>query len=151
MRGEVLFHKDDFAALNQQQEDADLPRYINARNTASGTLKQKDLRITATRPLTAYIYAVLDSVGIALDKQWDMLEYLRDMGFQIPQVVRNFIPRLSDIIQQLPTWESRRNQLPYEIDGLVIKVNDLRLARRTGRGRQRPTRGHRLQIPGRRK
>lgn len=131
VRGEVLFHKADFEAVNQQQEEAGLPRYVNARNTASGTLKQKDSRITASRPLTAYIYAVLDSVGIVLDKQWDMLEYLREMGFQIPQV-SSYFPTLSDIIQQLPAWESRRNQLPYEIDGLVIKVNDMRMADELG-------------------
>lgn len=127
VRGEVLFHKEDFEAVNRQQEAAELPRYVNARNTASGTLKQKDSRITATRPLTAYIYSVLDSVGIVLDKQWDMLEYLREMGFQIPQESQ-YYPTLSDIIQQLPAWESRRDSLAYEIDGLVVKVNDMRLA-----------------------
>lgn len=131
VRGEVLFHKADFEELNRQQEAAELPRYVNARNTASGTLKQKDSRITAARPLTAYIYSVLDSVGIVLDKEWEMLEYLRDMGFQIPQAAE-YYPTLSDIIQQLPAWESRRNQLPYEIDGLVLKVNDQAVARELG-------------------
>ncbi len=131
VRGEILFHKADFAALNREQEAADLPRYINARNTASGTLKQKDSRITAARPLTAYIYAVLDSVGIDLTSQWEMLEYLRDLGFHIPQESQ-FYPTLSDIIPQLPGWETRRNQLPYEIDGLVLKVNDLALAAELG-------------------
>jgi DNA ligase (NAD+) len=131
VRGEVLFHKADFEALNAQQEAAGLPRYVNARNTASGSLKQKDSRMTAVRPLVAYIYAVLDSVGIVLDKEWDMLAYLRDMGFQIPQE-SEYYPTLSDIIQQIPAWESRRNQLAYEIDGLVIKVNDVRLANELG-------------------
>jgi DNA ligase (NAD+) len=131
VRGEVLFHKADFDELNRQQEAAELPRYVNARNTASGTLKQKDSRITASRPLTAYIYSVLDSVGIVLDKEWDMLDYLRDLGFPIPQE-SEYYPTLSDIIQQLPAWESRRNQLPYEIDGLVLKVNDLGIARELG-------------------
>ncbi len=81
--------------------------------------------------MNTYIYSVLDSVGIALDNEWEMLEYLREMGFQIPQESQ-FFPTLSDIIQQLPAWESRRNQLPYEIDGLVIKVNDLRVAAELG-------------------
>ncbi len=131
VRGEVLFHKEDFAALNRQQEANELPLYINARNTASGTLKQKDSRITAARPLKTYIYSVLDSAGIVLDKEWDMLEYLQEMGFLTPQAAE-YYPTLSDIIQQIPTWESRRNQLPYEIDGLVIKVNDRRLADELG-------------------
>ena len=131
VRGEILFHKADFETLNQQQQQAELPRYVNARNTASGTLKQKDSRITASRPLKAYIYSVLDSVGIEWDNEWDMLEYLQDMGFQIPQESQHY-PTLSDIIQQLPTWESRRNQLSYEIDGLVIKVNDRRVGNELG-------------------
>jgi DNA ligase (NAD+) len=131
VRGEVLFLKADFEQLNRKQDELGLPRYINARNTASGTLKQKDSRITAARPLNAYIYAVLDSAGLMLDKQWDMLEYLRDMGFQIPQESA-YYPTLSDIIQQLPAWESNRNQLPYEVDGAVIKMNDLALSRELG-------------------
>lgn len=131
VRGEVLFLKADFEAVNQKQIELSLPVYINARNTASGTLKQKDSRITASRPLSAYIYAIVDSDGILLDKQWDMLEYLRDMGFPVAPNAA-YYPTLSDVIQQIPTWESNRNQLPYEIDGVVVKVNDLRLATELG-------------------
>lgn len=134
VRGEVLFLKKDFEALNKQQEAAELPRYVNARNTASGTLKQKESRITAARPLTAYLYQIVEGVGIpqnVLDNQWDMLEYLRDMGFRIAPEAALY-PTLDSIIQQLPTWESRRNQLAYEIDGIVLKVNDLRIARELG-------------------
>ena len=58
------------------------------------------------------------SVGITLDKQWDMLEYLRDMGFLIAPDSQLY-PTLNHIIQQIPTWESRRNELDYEIDGVV--------------------------------
>lgn len=131
VRGEVLFLKADFEALNRKQIDTGLPPYVNARNTASGTLKQKDSRITASRPLTAYVYSVVDSVGIMLDKQWDMLDYLRDMGFSVAPGAA-YYPTLSDIIQQIPAWESRRNSLDFEIDGLVIKVNDLNIARELG-------------------
>lgn len=124
VRGEVLFLKHDFERLNQRQREAGEALYVNARNTASGTLKQKDSRITATRPLTAYFYAIVDSRGIALDTQWEMLEYLRDMGFLIgPDSAR--YPTLSGVIQQIPTWENRRHQLDFEIDGVVIKVDDL--------------------------
>jgi DNA ligase (NAD+) len=131
VRGEVMFLKRDFERVNQKQVDAGLPMYINARNTASGTLKQKDSRITASRPLTAYIYQIVEMRGISLDKQWDMLEYLRDMGFQVAPDA-GYYPTLDHIIQQIPTWESRRNQLDFEIDGVVIKVNDLRIARELG-------------------
>ncbi len=131
VRGEVLFLKKDFAALNRQQEQQGQPLYVNARNTASGSLKQKDSRITAARPLTAYIYGVVSATGVTLTSQWQTLNYLRDLGFALPPGVAHY-PTLSDIIQQLPTWESRKNQLDFEIDGVVIKVNDLRLADELG-------------------
>lgn len=131
VRGEVMFHKADFAALNRKQDEEGLPRYVNARNTASGTLKQKDSRITASRPLTAYIYQVVDASAIKWDKQWDILGYLRDLGFLTPPDAALY-PTLSDIIPQLPTWESHRDDLPFEIDGVVLKVNDLRVAAELG-------------------
>ncbi len=131
VRGEVLFHKDDFQALNRTQEAEGLPRYVNARNTASGTLKQKDSRITAGRPLTAYIYQIVESVGVVWDKQWDILGYLRGLGFKTPPGA-GYYPTLSDIIPQLPTWESHRDDLPFEIDGVVVKVNDLRVVAELG-------------------
>lgn len=138
VRGEVMFLKDDFVALNRTQHEAELPLYVNARNTASGSLKQKDSRITASRPLTAFLYDVLE-IGendvngnpIMWDTEWEMLDYMRDLGFNIPQESRNY-PTLSHIIQQLPTWESHRDDLPFEIDGLVVKVNDRRIGRELG-------------------
>lgn len=131
VRGEVLFHKKDFKTLNEKQAEAGLPLYVNARNTASGTLKQKDSRITAARPLTAYIYQIVVAEGAVWDNQWDILNYLRDSGFQVAPHSQLY-PTLSDIIQQLPTWESRKNQLDFEIDGVVLKVNDLRIASELG-------------------
>lgn len=131
VRGEVMFHKKDFKALNEKQAAAGLPLYVNARNTASGTLKQKDSRITAGRPLTAYIYAIVAAEGRVWDSQRHVLDYLRDSGFQIGPYSELY-PTLSDIIQQIPTWESRRSTLDFEIDGIVLKVNDLRLADELG-------------------
>jgi DNA ligase (NAD+) len=138
VRGEVLFRKPDFELLNQRQAEQELPLYVNARNTASGTLKQKDSRITASRPLTAYLYDILelsdtdvDGNPIQLDKQWDVLTYLQDLGFHIPPE-SSVCPTLANIIQQLPIWESRREQLDFEIDGLVVKVNDRRIAAELG-------------------
>jgi DNA ligase (NAD+) len=99
VRGEVLFHKKDFEKLNQKQAEAELPLYVNARNTASGTLKQKDSRNTASRPLNAYVYGVVAASGIKWDTQWDILNTLRDFGFQIASEAA-YYPTLSDIIQQ---------------------------------------------------
>ncbi|MCU0474753.1 MAG: NAD-dependent DNA ligase LigA [Anaerolineae bacterium] len=132
VRGEILFLKADFAALNERQRAAGLPLYVNARNTASGTLKQKDSRITASRPLTAYLYNIVALDGLPMPPtQWDTLNYLRALGFVIPPQAAHY-PTLSHIIQQIPTWITHRNQLPFEIDGVVIKLNDQRLADELG-------------------
>ena len=131
VRGEILFHKEDFEALNKEQVAQGLDTYVNARNTASGSLKQKDSRETAKRNLTAYIYSIVDSKGVELETEWDIVGYLRDMGFNVITHAQHY-PTLSNIIQQLPTWEAKRDGLPFEIDGLVIKVNDLSHTRELG-------------------
>lgn len=131
VRGEVLFLKADFEKLNHEQDAKGLAHYINARNTASGSLKQKDSRITAQRDLTAYIYSIVDSDGVDIDNEMTVLNFMQEMGFN---VIPNFqyYPTLSHIIPYLAEWESKRNDLSFEIDGLVIKINDLALQRELG-------------------
>ncbi|MCY3779858.1 MAG: NAD-dependent DNA ligase LigA [Chloroflexi bacterium] len=131
VRGEILFHKDSFLELNREQETQGLPAYINPRNTASGSLKQKDSRETAKRKLTAYIYAIVDSDGIELGGEWAILNYLGDMGFNVITDAR-LCANLAEVVQALPAWESRRDDLPFEIDGLVLKVNELSQSRELG-------------------
>jgi DNA ligase (NAD+) len=124
VRGEVLFLKEDFAALNQRMADEGLPLYVNARNTASGALKQKDSRITAERPLTAFVYDIMDADGSVPETQWATLRYLRDLGFLVADGVVRHFDDLEDVIAYAEGFVDRRDSLPYEIDGLVIKVND---------------------------
>ena len=131
VRGEVLFHKEAFEALNKEQATQGLPLYVNARNTASGSLKQKDSRETAKRDLTAYIYSVVDSRGIELISEWETLQRLKDLGFNIIADAQVF-DHLDDVIETLPGWLERRNELPFEIDGMVLKVDNLAQARELG-------------------
>lgn len=131
VRGEVLFHKEAFEAFNRRQHEAGAQTFANPRNAASGSLKQKDSRITAERPLTAYVYAVVAARGIMWDTQWDILTYLKTMGFNVTPEIQHY-PTLTRVIQQIPTWESRRHALPFEIDGIVIKVNALKVANELG-------------------
>jgi DNA ligase (NAD+) len=132
IRGEVLFLKSDFAALNERMKEEGLPLYVNARNTASGALKQKDSRVTADRPLTAYCYAIVDADGEVPKTQWETLHYLRALGFRVADDVRQRFNDLDALIEYVVGFESRRHALPYEIDGLVIKVNDLATANDLG-------------------
>ena len=131
VRGEIVFHKDDFIDLNREQEAQGLPVYINPRNTASGSLKQKDSRETAKRRLTAYIYSIVASSGLDLQSEWETVAYLRKMGFKVMADMQHY-PSLSTVMQTLPEWEDKRHQLPFEIDGLVLKIDDLAFARELG-------------------
>jgi DNA ligase (NAD+) len=131
VRGEVLYLKSDFEQLNLEQEEAGQPRFVNARNAASGSLKQKDSRITATRPLTAYIYTIVDIRGADFSTELDALHFMAQMGFLVIPHIQHY-PALSHIIPQLPTWQARRHDLPFEIDGLVMKVNNLAMQRELG-------------------
>ena len=130
-RGEIVFHKDDFAALNREQEAQGLPAYINARNTAAGSLKQKDSRETAKRKLTAYIYSIVDSDGRDLASEWEIVRYLDKMGFKVITDAGHY-EGLGAVIETLAAWESKRHKLPFEIDGLVLKVDQIPLARELG-------------------
>lgn len=129
VRGEVLFLKEDFAKVNERQLEADLPTYVNARNTASGALKQKDPRMTAERPLTGFIYAVVAADGEVPPTQWETLTYLRAMGFYIADAA-TYCASLEDVITMTTNFD--RHQLPFEIDGLVIKVNHHGVANELG-------------------
>ena len=130
-RGEILFHKEAFQELNREQAAQGLPAYVNARNTASGSLKQKDSRATAKRDLTAYIYAIVAGDGIELRSEWESLEFLRDMGFKVIADAALCVD-LADVRKSLSAWEARRDELPFEIDGLVVKVDSLAQARELG-------------------
>jgi DNA ligase (NAD+) len=131
LRGEVLYHRSDFEKLNQQQIEHDEPPFINPRNAASGTLKQKDSRITAKRPLRAYFYDVIDVEGLSWDIRWDILGYMRDIGVPLAPNIQHY-PTLDTLLPQIDVWEQRRDTLDYEIDGLVIKVNELPAYRELG-------------------
>ena len=131
VRGEVLFLKQDFDVLNREQEARGLTRFVNARNAASGSLKQKDSRITAERPLPPFIYNIVASEGVSLATEQDVLHYLQTMGFHtVPQATH--YDDLERVIARLDAWEEQRDALAFEIDGLVIKINDLALQRELG-------------------
>ena len=132
VRGEVLFLKQDFEALNARLRDEGLTLFANARNTASGALKQKDARITASRPLTMYCYSIVDADGMVPDTQWKSLSYLRDLGFLTADEVMRRFDNLDDAIAFVLGYAEHRHDLPFEIDGLVIKVNHLATASELG-------------------
>lgn len=133
VRGEVYMPKASFARLNEAQEEAGLPAYANPRNAAAGAMRQKDPAVTASRDLSAFIYQVADAdaAKLGISTQWASLAWLREAGFRVnPDIelcttaeeVRAFVAHALE----------RRNDLPYEIDGVVIKVDSLAMQAELG-------------------
>jgi DNA ligase (NAD+) len=127
IRGEVVIHKKDFEVFQakMREADADEVRFINPRNTASGALKQLDARITAARPLTMYAFGIVTAEGGSVPRsQYGTLQYLRQLGFLVTDVTKHF-NTLEDVIAYVNEYEGKRHDLPFEIDGMVIKVDDI--------------------------
>jgi DNA ligase (NAD+) len=128
VRGEVFITVQDFDALNERLGEAGEKTYLNPRNTAAGSLRQLDPAITATRPLTMLVYQVVHSEGGEVPaSQWELLEWLRTLGFPVTPDARRF-EDIESAIAYTETWAARRDELPYEADGMVIKIDDLALA-----------------------
>ncbi|MBG0770867.1 MAG: NAD-dependent DNA ligase LigA, partial [Anaerolineaceae bacterium] len=130
VRGEALIYKADFDRLNKQLEEAGEKTYLNPRNTAAGSLRQLDPRITAQRPLKMLVYAIVaHENGDIPATQWETLEYLRALGFPVAKSSNKF-----ETIQEAidATVNTDPDTFPFEVDGMVIKLNDLALMESLG-------------------
>ena len=126
VRGEVFINIDDFNKLNEGLQEKGEKTYLNPRNTAAGSLRQLDPSLTASRPLTLLVYQILHADGPTPFTQWETLEYLQSLGFPVTNTARRF-DDISSAIAFTEEWETKRDDLPYEADGMVIKIDDLRL------------------------
>jgi DNA ligase (NAD+) len=132
VRGEVFMPLDKFEELNNARADAGEAIYMNPRNTAAGSLRQLDPTKTANRPLRLYCYDIIRLEGIDLpDRQWDRLALLKALGFPVSPD-NELCADLEAVISAYEQWGARRNQINYEVDGVVVKVNDRRLANSLG-------------------
>jgi len=124
VRGEAIMLIDDFEELNRRQAEAEDKLFANPRNAAAGSLRQLDPRVTASRPITLLCYALVAAGGAVPPTQWETLEHLRALGFPLSEYVARF-ESLDEVIAYCEGWIERRDTVPYEVDGLVIKVDDL--------------------------
>jgi len=131
VRGEVYMEKQGFKQLNDKQLANGLPPFANPRNAAAGSLRQLDPAITAKRPLRFFAYGISDPVGVDCKTQTELLIYLQECGFPVCKY-NIFCPRIEDVIERLETLSRQRHALPYEIDGMVVKINDFSLQNRLG-------------------
>ncbi len=131
VRGEIIIKKSDFARLNRQREEAGEEPYANPRNTAAGSVRQLDSQVTASRPLIFYAYGIGNVEGATLKTQWEVLQFLRDIGFLITPQAKLVADR-KEVRQRYDYFNDRRAALDYDIDGLVVKVNSLRQQQKLG-------------------
>jgi DNA ligase (NAD+) len=124
VRGEVYLSRAAFQKINDERAAAGQPLFANPRNCAAGSIRQLDSRITAQRPLDVFIYALGEAQGWRPRSQWEMLETFLRWGFKTNPNNRR-VETIEDVVAACAEWEHRRESLDYEIDGLVVKVNDL--------------------------
>ncbi|MDD5486202.1 MAG: NAD-dependent DNA ligase LigA [Dehalococcoidales bacterium] len=132
VRGEVFMTKAGFEALNIARSRQGQPLFANPRNAAAGSVRQLDPRLTAERPLDIYVYMIGWSESAELpDTQWGRLTYLKNMGFKINPNNKH-ISTIEEVKEYYRYWAENRNNLPYEVDGVVIKINQIALQEKLG-------------------
>ncbi len=124
VRGEVYMQKKDFERMNDERELAGEKLFVNARNSTSGTLKMQDPKIVASRRLNMFTY-FLRAEKAGLESHYENLKLLKKMGFVVNEHVR-ICQTIRDVKKFCDEWETRREKLPYDIDGVVVKVDSLR-------------------------
>ncbi|NMB41695.1 MAG: NAD-dependent DNA ligase LigA [Firmicutes bacterium] len=132
IRGEVFIHREDFLKLNEQRKTRGLSLFANARNAAAGSIRQLDPKIAAQRSLDIFVFSLNEiSKTKHLPTHWDMLQYLKELGFRVNPLV-SLVENPEQAADFYRSLELKRRELPYEIDGVVLKVNELTLQQKLG-------------------
>jgi DNA ligase (NAD+) len=124
VRGEVYISREKFVELNRKQEEKGEMIFANPRNAAAGSLRQLDPRITARRPLDIFIFNIQWSEGISIQKHSEGLAYLKEIGFKTAP--HEVCTDIESVIQVCEEWAKKRREIDFDIDGMVVKVNDLK-------------------------
>ena len=131
VRGECYLPRKAFAELNERRAAAGEPTFANPRNSAAGSIRQLDTKLTAQRPLSMWSYAIGALEGIEFESHYESLMWLKERGFKVNDGIERHTD-LDAVVAACQGWEERRESLDFEIDGVVVKVDDLDLQRRLG-------------------
>lgn len=124
IRGEIVLPFAGFVKMNKERIENGEEPYMNPRNTASGSLKLQDSALVAQRPLDCLLYGIVGQ-KTGIESQWQMLEKAREWGFKVPAIAK-LCKSTDEVLAFVEQWDVQRHDLPYETDGVVIKVNNLR-------------------------
>ncbi|MGB1931620.1 MAG: NAD-dependent DNA ligase LigA [Flavobacteriales bacterium] len=130
IRGEIFLPHEGFDQMNEKRIANDLEPFANPRNAASGSVKMQDSKEVAKRPLDCFLYYLLGK-ELPSQRHYENLQNAREWGFKIPHEIE-VCPSIDKVIDFVNYWDNKRHHLPYDIDGIVIKVNDLRLQEQMG-------------------
>ena len=131
VRGETVMSRRAFERLNSERDAKGLSRFANPRNAAAGSLRQLEPRITAERRLEYYTYFLFTEGRPAFDSHWRSLEELRRLGFKV-EPHSKICQTIDEVLDLCNTWEGKREELPYDIDGVVVKVDSVEQQRQLG-------------------
>jgi DNA ligase (NAD+) len=131
VRGEIYLPLAAFARLNEQRAAAGEPTFMNPRNSAAGSIRQLDPALAASRPLSMWCYGIGEVDGLEFDTHHEWLNWLRDHGFRVNADVEVH-DTVDEVVAACNAWQERRDRLDFEIDGVVVKVDDLDLQRQLG-------------------
>ncbi|MBC8263485.1 MAG: NAD-dependent DNA ligase LigA, partial [Anaerolineales bacterium] len=148
VRGEAYMPIDQFEEFNRRQAELGQKTFANPRNAAAGSVRQLDPRITASRPLSVFTYAVVDSEGVTVAAQWDSLQYLKQMGFPVNRDSRLLFD-FEEVVAYCHEWMQKRDTLNYEVDGVVVKINSLAIQEHLGAVGNAPRGAVAYKFPGR--
>ncbi|MBD3183045.1 NAD-dependent DNA ligase LigA [Candidatus Poribacteria bacterium] len=149
VRGEVYMRRKAFQKLNQEREENDENLFANPRNAAAGSVRLLDPRITASRPLEIFVYALTYAEGANFSTHYESLQFLKDSGLKINPHTKKF-GSIEEVLKYCEEWTERREDIDYEIDGVVIKVNSLAQQTELGSTNKSPRWAISYKFPARR-
>jgi DNA ligase (NAD+) len=131
VRGEIYMDKDTFNSINEERKRNGFPLFANPRNTAAGSIRQLDSKIAASRNLKTFIYHLPNAIDFGIHFHSEALEYMKSLGFTVNEN-NKLVDGIDGLLEHISYWTENRDSLPYEIDGMVIKLNDIDLQQRLG-------------------
>ena len=137
IRGEIFMLKDEFWNLNKFRSEKDQKLFANARNAAAGSVRQLDPQVTAKRKLSIFCYEIGSTDNLNIGKHWEMLDYIRSIGLPVSPLSKK-VEGSDEMIKYHNTLEQKRDDIPYEIDGSVIKIDDYHLRESLGERARSP-------------
>jgi len=137
VRGEAYLSKEEFKRINEEREEQGLFTFANPRNAAAGSLRQIDPKVTASRNLNIFIYAMASNSELNIATHYEILNYLKEIGFRINPNIKKVVG-FEEIKNYCENWKDKRKELSYETDGIVIKVNSIDYQRRLGQTTRNP-------------